>query len=74
MLEKKLGGKYACAEILGAMKGMNFADIEGRGFILLYQWEAIRDDPHDASGFWTDYPFITKKQMRRSRKKGKGRE
>lgn len=31
MLEKKLEKKYTCEEILGTLKEMNFADVEGRG-------------------------------------------
>lgn len=74
MLEKKLDKKYTCGEILKTLKEMNFADVEGQGFIPLYQREAITDDLHAVSGFRTDYHFITKRQMKTIQKKSKGRK
>lgn len=74
MLEKKLHKKYTCEEILGTLKEMNFAGIEGQGFIPVYKRENITDELHTASGFRTDYEFITKRQMKTIQKKSKCRE
>lgn len=74
LLEKKLGGKYTCEEILDTLKAMNFAGIQEQGFIPLYKREKITDDLHDVCGFRTDYQFITKSQMKTIQKKSKGRE
>lgn len=74
LLEKKLGGKYTCEEILDTLKAMNFAEIQEQGFIPLYKREKIPDDLHDICGFRTDYQFITKSQMKTIQKKSKGRE
>lgn len=74
MLEKKLHKKYTCEEILGTLKEMNFAGIEGQGFIPVYKREYITDELHTASGFRTDYEFITKRQMKTIQKKSKCRE
>ena len=74
LLEKKLGNRYTCEELLGTLKGMNFADLEGQGFMPLYSREKITDDLHEACGFRTDYQFITKRKMREIQKKSKGRE
>ena len=74
MLEKKLHKKYTCEEILGTLKEMNFAGIEGQGFIPVYKREHITDELHTASGFRTDYEFITKRQMKTIQKKSKCRE
>ena len=74
LLEKKLGGKYTCEEILDTLKAMNFAEIQEQGFIPLYKREKITDDLHDICGFRTDYQFITKSQMKTIQKKSKGRE
>ena len=74
ILEKKLGYKYTCEEILDTLKGMNFAEIQEQGFIPLYKRLKITDDLHDISGFRTDYQFITKSQMKTIQKKSKGTE
>lgn len=74
LLEKKLGGKYTCEEILDTLKAMNFAEVQEQGFIPLYKREKITDDLHDICGFRTDYQFITKSQMKTIQKKSKGRE
>ena len=74
MLEKNLGRKYTCEKLLGTLKGMNFADVEGQGYMPLYQRETITDDLHAASGFRTDFQLITKRQMKTIQKRSKGRE
>lgn len=74
VLEKKLEHKYTCEEILDTLREMNFAEIQGQGFIPLYKRLQITDDLHSVSGFRTDYQFITKSQMKTIQKKSKGRE
>ena len=72
-LEKKLGSKYTCEELLDTLKAINFAGIQEQGFIPLYRREKITDDFHETCGFRTDYQFITKSKMRTIQKKAKGR-
>lgn len=43
---------------------MNFAKIWEQGFVPLYRWLKITDDLYEASGFRTDYRYITKRQMK----------
>lgn len=74
LLEKKLGEKYTCENILDTIKEMNFADIEEQGFMPLYRREKITDDLHDVCGFRTDYQFITKSKMKEIQKNSKGRK
>ncbi len=74
LLELKLEGAYTCEEILSTLKGMNFADIEGQGYMPLYKRERITDALHEVCGFRTDYQFITKQKMKEIQKKSKGRE
>jgi len=69
ILEKKLDYKYTCEEILGTLKGMNFAKIQEQGFVPLYKRLKITDDLHEACGFRTDFHFITKSQMKTIQKK-----
>lgn len=64
IIEKKLGNKYTCDEILDTLKAVNFADIQEQGFIPLYERTKITDDLHDICGFRTDFNFITKLKMR----------
>ena len=73
-LEKKLNYKYTCEELLGALKSMNFTEVQEQGYIPLYKREAITDALHEACGFRTDYQFITKSKMRTIQKKSKGKE
>ena len=73
-LEKKLGYKYTCENLLDTLKDMNFADIEEQGFVPLYKREKITDDLHDISGFRTDYQFITKSRMKTIQKNSKGKK
>lgn len=72
-LEKKLGYKYTCKEILDTLKGMNFAKVQEQGFIPLYKRDSITDDLHEILGFQTDYQFITKSKMKTIQKNSKGR-
>lgn len=66
--------QYTCETILKTLKGINFAEIQGQGFMPLYKREKITDDLHDACGFRTDYQFITKSQIKTIQKKSKNRE
>ncbi len=73
-LEKKLGCKYTCEELLETLKAINFAEIQEQGFIPLYKRETITDALHELCGFRTDYQFITKSKMRTIQKKSKRNE
>lgn len=74
LLEKKMDNQYTCETILKTLKGINFAEIQGQGFMPLYKREKITDDLHDVCGFRTDYQFITKSQMKTIQKKSKNKE
>lgn len=73
LLEKKLGGKYTCENILEKLRQMNFAAIEGQGFMPVYIRDELTDALHEICGFRTDYQFITKSDMKTIQKKSKGR-
>lgn len=64
-LEKKLGGRYPCHEIISQMKDMNFLKISGRGYIPAYTRTELTDALHEAFGFRTDYEIVTDKDMKR---------
>ena len=71
LLEKKLGKKYTCDEILSTLKEYEFADIQGQGFIPIYESTKLTDDLHKVVGFETDYEFITKRKMKEIQKLSK---
>ena len=64
LLEKKLNKKYTCAEILDTLRAYEFADVQGQGFMPIYESTALIDKLHEISGFDTDYEFLTKSRMR----------
>lgn len=73
-LEKALGDSYTCETILSTLKSMNFASVQGQGFIPLYKRDTLTDKLHEVCSFRTDYEFITKKDMKTIQKKSKGRK
>lgn len=64
ILEKKLHHKYTCSEILDTLRAYEFADVQGQGFMPIYESTSLTDRLHKISGFETDYEFLTKSKMR----------
>ena len=64
LLEKKLGEKYTCHEIIRELRDMNFYKIKGEGYIPTYTRNDFTDDLHKAFGFRTDYQIVSKKQIK----------
>ena len=73
ILEKKLGKKYTCEEILEGLREYQFADVQGQGFMPIYAKTKLTDKLHEISGFSTDFEFLTKSKMREIEKKSKGK-
>lgn len=73
LLEKKLGGTYTCCEILDTLRSFKFADVQGQGFIPVYEVTALTDRLHELLGFATDYEFLTKSRMKTIEKLSKQR-
>lgn len=71
LLEKKLEKKYTCENILTTLRSYEFADIQGQGFMPIYESNAITDALHKICGFETDYEFITKRKMKEIQKLSK---
>ena len=71
ILEKKLGKKYTCEEILEGLREYQFADVQGQGFMPIYAKTKLTDKLHEISGFSTDFEFLTKSKMREIEKKSK---
>lgn len=64
LLEKKLGEKYTCNEILTKLKEMNFYQIKGEGYIPTYTRDDLTDDLHEVFGFRTDSQIVSTKQIK----------
>lgn len=64
LLEKKLGEKYTCHDILKNLKEMDFYQIKGEGYIPTYSRNDLTDDLHEAFGFRTDYQIVSNQQIK----------
>ena len=64
ILEKKLDKKYTCSEILDTLRAYEFAEVQGQGYMPIYESTALTDKLHKIAGFETDYEFLTKSRMR----------
>lgn len=73
-LEKKLGEKYSCAQIIDTLKSMKYHSLSGEGWMPMYKRTEITDDLHDTFGFYTDYKLIRPSEMKKiislTKKKG----
>jgi transposase len=58
LLEKKLGNKYTCHEIIHGLREMDFLKVSGEGYIPSYTRTDFTDALHDAYGFRTDYQIL----------------
>ena len=73
LLERELGKKYTCEQILETLREMKFASVGGQGYMPLYERTELTDALHATSSFRTDLEFITKQKMREIQKKSKRR-
>jgi len=64
-LEKKLGRKYTCSEVVSGLRSMQFFKQKEEGFSPAYTRTDFTDDLHDAFGFRTDYEIISQSNMRK---------
>ena len=65
LLEKKLGNKFTCSEVISGLREMNFCEIKGEGYIPTYTRTDFTDALHESFGFRTDYEIIKKTQMKK---------
>ena len=63
ILEKKLGDKYTCEEIIKTLRDMDMRMVGEHGYIPSYTRTKLTDNLHDNAGFRTDYELITPKSM-----------
>lgn len=65
ILEKKLGEKYKCEELISVLRGMDMLVCPGEGYIPEYTRTDLTDALHEAFGFRTDYQITSRKNMRK---------
>lgn len=63
ILEKKLGDKYTCEEIIKTLREMDMRKVGEHGYIPSYTRTHLTDSLHENAGFRTDYELITPKSM-----------
>ena len=63
ILEKQLGEKYTCEELIETLRNMNMTSLDKDGYIPSYTHTEVTDALHDNAGFHTDYELTTQKSM-----------
>lgn len=63
-LEKKIGHKYTCSDILDGLKSIKFYKSK-EGYIPVYKRTDFTDDLHNKFGFRTDYQIIPYTNMKK---------
>ncbi len=63
ILEKQLGKKYSCEDLIGTLRDMEMRQVKDQGYIPCYTRSEITDALHENAGFRTDYELITPKPM-----------
>lgn len=65
ILEKKLGERFTCENIIKTLKEMNMLVMPGEGYIPEYTRTDLTDRLHDAFGFRTDYEIVSQRNMKK---------
>lgn len=65
LLEKRLGDKFTCHEIIGGLRDMNFFYAKSEGYIPTYTRTDFTDSLHEAFGFRTDYQIVSTSMMKK---------
>lgn len=64
VLERRLGGRFTCPQIVDALRGMRMERVRGEGWRPLYTRTGLTDALHEAFGFRTDYEIAPDAAMR----------
>lgn len=73
ILEKKLGNRYTCDQIVSTLREMSVTKAQDVGYIPAYTSTDITDALHEYAGFLTDYEIIRTKAMQGIIRKSKTR-
>ena len=72
ILEKQLGEKHTCGEIISTLRNMDMRQLEDHGYIPNYKRTDLTDALHENAGFRTDYELTTPKSMAGIIRRSKG--
>jgi len=65
ILEKKLGDKFTCSDIIKTLKEHKFTKVYGEGYIPSFNRTVVTDALHDFFGFRTDTQIVTNSAMKK---------
>ena len=65
LLEKRLGEKFTCREMVSGLKDMNFFEVKGEGYVPTYTRTDFTDTLHETFGFRTDYQIVSTQNMKK---------
>ena len=71
ILEKQLGEKYTCEEIISTLRNMDMREVK-EGYMPCYTRTALTDAIHENAGFRTDYELTANKAMAGVIRRSKG--
>ena len=75
ILEKKVGEKYTCEQLIDTMRDMIMERPgNGQGYIPIYTRTKITDALHETAGFRTDYEILTDISMKKAIRISKGKK
>jgi transposase len=74
LLERKLGSKYTCEEIVTTLKTMRVTKAKDLGYIPSYTRSELTDTLHETSDIRSDYEIIREKSMKGIIRKSKERQ
>lgn len=72
ILEKELGDKYTCGDIISTLKNMDMRQVGENGYIPCYTRTELTNALHENAGFRTDYEIMTPKSMAGIIRRSKG--
>ena len=73
VLEKKLGNKYTCDQIVSTLREMRVTKAKEVGYVPAYTATDLTDALHEYAGFITDYEIIRTKAMQGAIRRSKTR-
>ncbi len=73
VLEKKLGSRFTCGEIISTLRSMRVTKAKDIGYVPSYTRTDLTDALHETAGFRTDYELIREKAMKGILRKSKQR-
>lgn len=64
IVERRLGGRFTCPEVVAKLREMRMERIPGEGWRPLYVRDELTDALHEAFGFRTDYEIVPDRRMK----------